>query len=98
MDMKFQNRNHVISADKFTWSKFERTECGPQGERQDACNNRISSESLNSICTQSHWIRAFAGMTSNWDSSGSPSLFPCIPRYSEQAWVTDSKNSFARST
>ena len=46
MDMKIHNKQYVIPADKFTWSKFERTECGPQGERQDACNNRVSSKSL----------------------------------------------------
>ena len=46
LDMKWQNNIYVIPADKFTWSKFERTKCGPQGERQDACNNRVSSKSL----------------------------------------------------
>ena len=59
MDMKIQNKKYVIPADKFTWSKFERTECGPQGERQDACNNRVSSKLLNSICTKSHWITEY---------------------------------------
>jgi len=52
MDMKIQDKKYVIPADKFTWSKIERTECGPQGERQDACNNRVSSKLLNNICTK----------------------------------------------
>jgi hypothetical protein len=34
--MKFQKEIHVMAADKFAWSKFERTKCGPEGERQDA--------------------------------------------------------------
>ena len=29
MDMKFYRRNHVISADKYAGSIFERTKCGP---------------------------------------------------------------------
>jgi len=39
MDMKIRNRNHVIPADKYAWSMFERTKCGPKGERQEACSN-----------------------------------------------------------
>ena len=60
MDMKIQDKKYVIPAFKFTWSKFERTECGPQGERQDACNNQVSSKSLKAIYLISGWIPSFA--------------------------------------
>jgi len=32
--MKYQNRNHIISADKYAGSKFERVKSGPKGESQ----------------------------------------------------------------
>ena len=57
--MKIQNKKDVILADKFTWSKFERTACGPQGERQDACNNRVSRKSLKAIYLISRWIMKY---------------------------------------
>jgi len=39
---------------------------------------RVSSKSLISICTESNWIPAFAGMTRMWDSSDSDPLAPLI--------------------
>jgi hypothetical protein len=66
MNMKFEKEIHVIPADKFTWSKFERTKCGPEVERQDACNNRVSFESLKLQRSEFNEIPAYAGMTIKW--------------------------------
>ncbi len=46
------------ACDKIAWSDFERTKCGPQGERQDACSNAGIQRLKSLDSSQKH-----AGMT-----------------------------------
>ena len=58
---KIREKDTLHSRDKIVWSDFERTQCGPKGERQEAWSNAGIFFSRHK--PQKNEIPAFAGMT-----------------------------------